>query len=569
MTRFLAFGDSITEGLFPFLITPNPPGSYPAVLQSLLRARYTAQADSIVVLDEGLGGQRAADPDEFARFRDALNKDNAGAVLLMEGANDLNNGAAPLATRRRRFRPRQRVASDGPRSARPRVAGVRRDVAAAAPRRPQAQARQAPSCRPTIRSGRWSRRKARCSSMSTRRSAVCPIRGSDPTACIRAESGSRRSLRRSTTSCACDSKSSAHEPAFAPGDASAARAFLSRRWLSRLAGAGRAALRVSHGLSAEYFTNVDRSGVAALTAVDAVRVDGRAGPPVAGRSAGNLSARAGAVSARRARGLVPLSPRRRTMARGCTSTAGWSWTTAAYARRCHAVGANVPGARTALHPHRALSGGRTVGAGSELGARRRPADTDSCVDAVAASCGLRHGLGGARARVDPLGIAGGHRGARRRPDGAPCPSPVAVVRRPRTTIGGTRALCRAGGRPYVAARIRSCASVPQRQRRHALNTWIVAWVIHQAPRAPLQLFNANIFYPEPNTLAYSEALLVQSAMGAPLVWAGASPVLTYNILLIAGFALTGWAACLVLVRWTGDWWAGLAGASCSDSTRTR
>lgn len=94
VTRFLAFGDSITEGLFPFLINPNPPGSYPAVLQSLLRARYTAQADSIVVLDEGLGGQRAADPDEFARFRDALNKDNAGAVLLMEGANDLNNGAA-------------------------------------------------------------------------------------------------------------------------------------------------------------------------------------------------------------------------------------------------------------------------------------------------------------------------------------------------------------------------------------------------------------------------------------------------------------------------------------------
>ena len=94
VTRFLAFGDSITEGLFPFLITPNPPGSYPAVLQSLLRARYTAQADAIVVLDEGLGGQRAADPTEFPRFLDALSKDNAGAVLIMEGANDLNNGAA-------------------------------------------------------------------------------------------------------------------------------------------------------------------------------------------------------------------------------------------------------------------------------------------------------------------------------------------------------------------------------------------------------------------------------------------------------------------------------------------
>jgi hypothetical protein len=92
-----------------------------------------------------------------------------------------------------------------------------------------------------------------------------------------------------------------------------------------------------------------------------------------------------------------------------------------------------------------------------------------------------------------------------------------------------------------------------------LNTWIVAWVIHATPRAPLHLFDANIFYPERNTLAYSEALLVQSAMGAPLVWAGASPVLTYNLLLIAGFALTGWAMCLVLVRWTGDWFAALAG----------
>jgi lysophospholipase L1-like esterase len=94
VTRFMAFGDSITEGLFAFLINPNPPGSYPAVLQSLLRTRYTAQADSIVVLDEGLGGQRAADPDEFRRFTTALGADNPGAVLLLEGANDLNNGAA-------------------------------------------------------------------------------------------------------------------------------------------------------------------------------------------------------------------------------------------------------------------------------------------------------------------------------------------------------------------------------------------------------------------------------------------------------------------------------------------
>jgi len=100
-----------------------------------------------------------------------------------------------------------------------------------------------------------------------------------------------------------------------------------------------------------------------------------------------------------------------------------------------------------------------------------------------------------------------------------------------------------------------------------LNEWILSWVAHRAPRAPFEwirggtagLFDANIFYPERNTLAYSEAMIVQAAMGAPLRWIGASPVLTYNLVLLAGFALTGWAMCLVLARWTGDWIAAIAG----------
>jgi lysophospholipase L1-like esterase len=94
VTRFMAFGDSITEGLFPFLITPSPAGSYPAVLETLLRARYTAQTSAITVLDEGFGGQRASDPQEFQRFKDAITRDLPGAVLLMEGVNDLNAAAA-------------------------------------------------------------------------------------------------------------------------------------------------------------------------------------------------------------------------------------------------------------------------------------------------------------------------------------------------------------------------------------------------------------------------------------------------------------------------------------------
>jgi hypothetical protein len=90
-----------------------------------------------------------------------------------------------------------------------------------------------------------------------------------------------------------------------------------------------------------------------------------------------------------------------------------------------------------------------------------------------------------------------------------------------------------------------------------LNEWTLAWVAHQAPRAPHRLYDANIFYPERDTLAYSESMIVQSAMAAPLLWLGASPVLAYNLVLLAGFVLTGWAFTLVVARWTGDWRAGV------------
>ena len=99
VTRYVAFGDSITEGfphtLVPQLLDPAPVGSYPAVLLALLRARYTSQ--TIIVLDEGIGGELVADG--LARLPAVLNADNPGALLLMEGANDLNQfGVAGLAS---------------------------------------------------------------------------------------------------------------------------------------------------------------------------------------------------------------------------------------------------------------------------------------------------------------------------------------------------------------------------------------------------------------------------------------------------------------------------------------
>jgi hypothetical protein len=94
-----------------------------------------------------------------------------------------------------------------------------------------------------------------------------------------------------------------------------------------------------------------------------------------------------------------------------------------------------------------------------------------------------------------------------------------------------------------------------------LNTWAMAWVARTLPTDPRHLFDANIFYPEKRTLAYSEPLLVQGALAIPIVWLGGSPVLAYNLVLLAGFALTGWAVGLLALRVTGSLAAAVVGGS--------
>jgi hypothetical protein len=86
----------------------------------------------------------------------------------------------------------------------------------------------------------------------------------------------------------------------------------------------------------------------------------------------------------------------------------------------------------------------------------------------------------------------------------------------------------------------------------ALNTWVIAWVAHQAPRDPIHLFDAPIFHPASDALAFSEHMFVPSMIGAPLLWSGFSPVLVYNVLVWLGLGLSGFAMCVVMHRWTGS-----------------
>jgi hypothetical protein len=90
-----------------------------------------------------------------------------------------------------------------------------------------------------------------------------------------------------------------------------------------------------------------------------------------------------------------------------------------------------------------------------------------------------------------------------------------------------------------------------------LNAWIVSWVAHTLPTAPLKLWQGNIFQPGERALSFSEPLVVPAIAGAPVFWLTGSAVLTFNLLLIAGLAFTGWTTSVVVSRWTQSAGAGL------------
>ncbi|RPI56026.1 MAG: hypothetical protein EHM56_04780, partial [Chloroflexi bacterium] len=100
-----------------------------------------------------------------------------------------------------------------------------------------------------------------------------------------------------------------------------------------------------------------------------------------------------------------------------------------------------------------------------------------------------------------------------------------------------------------------------------LNVWITAWDGHQLLADPLHLFDANIFYPYPRTLAYSELLLGNGLLALPLTAASGNPVLGYNAVLLLSFILSALGAYLLALKLTRSPAAGLvAGLAYAFST---
>ena len=71
------------------------------------------------------------------------------------------------------------------------------------------------------------------------------------------------------------------------------------------------------------------------------------------------------------------------------------------------------------------------------------------------------------------------------------------------------------------------------------NIWRLAWVHHALATSPSNLFNANQFHPEPLVLAYSDAMLVEGLIAAPMFAAGLKPLLIHNLLLLGAIVASG------------------------------
>jgi hypothetical protein len=84
-----------------------------------------------------------------------------------------------------------------------------------------------------------------------------------------------------------------------------------------------------------------------------------------------------------------------------------------------------------------------------------------------------------------------------------------------------------------------------------LNAWILAWDAHALLRSPGRLFQAPIFHPLPDALAFSENLLLPAALAAPATLLG-GPVLGYNLVLLASAIVSGLGAQLLVRRASGD-----------------
>ena len=93
-----------------------------------------------------------------------------------------------------------------------------------------------------------------------------------------------------------------------------------------------------------------------------------------------------------------------------------------------------------------------------------------------------------------------------------------------------------------------------------LNTWVLSWDLYQLGKDPLHVFDANIFFPEEGTLAYSENLLSAAVFAAPVALFTDNPTLLFNAAWLGAIVTTAFAAFLLAYDLTSNRFAALLAA---------
>ncbi|HEX8029753.1 MAG TPA: hypothetical protein VF491_14875 [Vicinamibacterales bacterium] len=81
-----------------------------------------------------------------------------------------------------------------------------------------------------------------------------------------------------------------------------------------------------------------------------------------------------------------------------------------------------------------------------------------------------------------------------------------------------------------------------------LYIWTLAWDTYAFLHQPLHIFDANIYYPFANTLAYSENLIGSAFFAAPIIWLTGNMVLAMNLVALLTCVLCGTGAYLLARR---------------------
>src|SRR5579862_741512 len=101
-----------------------------------------------------------------------------------------------------------------------------------------------------------------------------------------------------------------------------------------------------------------------------------------------------------------------------------------------------------------------------------------------------------------------------------------------------------------------------------LNLWTLWWNADRLRHGYRGYWDAPIFYPERDALAYSEPQWLTGLVAAPLWWLTGNPALTYDAIVLLAFVLSGVGGYVVLRRLGVPFWPALGGGVITEMLAT-